>query len=102
MNQPPTESIPPRVSLDDRLKKNVKWLRTNDPTALWRSKVGAETWAVRVNDFPEEHLYTLFVNDEDLGNFDEWPGQWSRVEDAPNPSSSELDPTASSTVHHRV
>jgi hypothetical protein len=42
--------------------------------------VEAETWVVRVNDFPEEHLYTLYVNDEELGDFDEWPRQWARVE----------------------
>jgi hypothetical protein len=81
MNQPLRgESTTLRASLDDRLKKHVKWLSTKDPTALWRAKVGAETWTVNVNDFPEEHLYTLFVDDEDLGSFDEWPRQWSRTE----------------------
>ena len=78
MKQPLTgESTPHRVSLDDCLKKNVKWLKANDPTALWRARVRGETWTIRVNDFPEEQLYTLFVNDDDLGSFDEWPRQWS-------------------------
>jgi hypothetical protein len=81
MNLPLThESTPPRISLGDCLKKNVKWSRAKHPTALWCAQVGADTWTVRVNDFPEEHLYTLFVNDEGLGHFDEWPRQWSRTE----------------------
>ena len=89
MKQPLTgESTPHRVSLDDCLKKNVKWLKANDPTALWRARVRGETWTIRVNDFPEEQLYTLFVNDDDLGSFDEWPRQWSRTEDATNPKDS--------------
>ena len=76
MNQPLTQESTPRISLDDRLKTNVKWFRTQEPTELWRAEIGADTWTVRVNDFPEEHLYTLFINDGELGNFDEWPRQW--------------------------
>jgi hypothetical protein len=79
MNQPLTaERVPSRVSLDGCLNVDVKWSKTNDPTVLWSVQVGAETWTVRVNDFPEEHLYTLYVNDEELGSFDDWPRQWSR------------------------
>jgi len=85
MNQPLTaERVPPRISLDDCLNIDVQWLKTNDPTVLWRAQVGAETWTVRVNDFPEEHLYTLYVNDEELGSFDEWPRHWSRAEEVSN------------------
>jgi hypothetical protein len=35
---------------------------------------------VRVNDFPEEQLYTLFVNGNEVGNFDDWPEQWVRID----------------------
>jgi len=99
MSEPLTaDRVPPRMSLDDRLIKEVKWLKTNDPTALWCAQVGAETWTVRVNDFPEEHLYTLFVNDEELGSFDEWPRNWSRAEDVSNGSSVE----SRLRFHHRA
>jgi len=78
------ERVPSRFSLDDCLNSGVTWSKTNDPTALCGAHVGAETWIVRVNDFPEEHLYTLYVNDEELGSFDEWPRRWSRAEEALN------------------
>ena len=82
MNQPLTaERVPPRISLDDCLNVDVTWSNTNDATVLWSTQVGAETWTVRVNDFPEEHLYTLCVSDEELGSFDEWPRHWSRDEE---------------------
>jgi len=82
MNQPLTaEKVRPRMSLDDCLTTDVKWSKTDDPTVLWRAQVGAGAWTVRVNDFPEEHLYTLYVNDQQLGSFDEWPRQWSRSQE---------------------
>jgi hypothetical protein len=70
---------PPHVSFEDCLRSVAKWSRANRPAAQWRSQVGPDIWTVRVNDFPEDHLNTLFVNDEALGNFDDWPRQWSRV-----------------------
>jgi hypothetical protein len=85
MSQPlTTEKASPRISLDDYLDIDVTWSKTNGPMVLWRARVGAENWIVRVNDFPEEHLYTLYVNDEELGSFDEWPHQWSRAEEVSN------------------
>ena len=78
MKQPLTDArVPPHF--EDCLQAIVKWSRTDDPMALWRSHVGPDTWTVRVNDYPEEHLYTLVVNDEALGKFDEWPRQWLRA-----------------------
>ena len=80
MKQPLTDAdMPTHVPFEDCLRSVVKWSRTNNLAAQWRSHVGPEVWAVRVNDFPEEHLYTLFVNDEAFGNFDEWPRQWLRA-----------------------
>jgi len=93
MHQPLTAArVPVHSSLDDCLNIGIRWTKTNDPTALWCARLGAETWTVRVNDFPEEHLYTLFVNDEELGSFDEWPRQWSRVKDESNVSRTEPRP----------
>jgi sigma-B regulation protein RsbU (phosphoserine phosphatase) len=85
MKQPLTDAnMPPHVLLDDCLRAVVRWSRTSEPAAQWRSQVGPEIWKVRVNDFPEEHLYTLFVDDEVIGDFDEWPRQWLRVQEESN------------------
>ena len=33
---------------------------------------------IRMNDFPEEPLYTLIINGEDIIHFDDWPKKWIR------------------------
>jgi hypothetical protein len=82
MSRPLTDQkVPTSSSLEECLNAKIKWSRTKDPTAMWRAQLGTQTWTVRVNDFPEEHLYTLFVDDKELGNFNEWPRQWSRAEE---------------------
>jgi hypothetical protein len=81
MNQPLTDAnMPPQAPLGDWLRPVIKWSRTNAPAVQWRSRVGPQVWTVRVNDFPDEHLYTLLVDDKAVGDFDEWPRQWLRSE----------------------
>jgi len=72
----------PDMRIDDYLNMNVTWSRTGDPVVLWRAEVGTRGWAVRINDFPEEHLYTLIVGEEEVGDFDDWPRGWIREDDA--------------------
>jgi hypothetical protein len=72
------ESVSPRIFLGNCLNEDVSWSRTNDPAALWRARVGPQAWAVRVNDFPEDHLYTLLIDDQEVGDFDDWPIRWLR------------------------
>jgi hypothetical protein len=47
------------IPLDDCLNVKLTWWRTKDRMALWRAEARPDTWTVRVNDFPEDHLYTL-------------------------------------------
>ena len=35
-------------------------------------------WRVRVNDFPDEVMYTLEVAGAPAGDFHDWPGAWHR------------------------
>jgi hypothetical protein len=39
--------------------------------ALWRAEARPDSWTIRVNDFPEEHLYTLLINYQEIGDFDD-------------------------------
>jgi hypothetical protein len=65
--------------LDDFLCERIVWSHTADDALIhWRSNIDRDTWTVRVNDFPDEHLYTLFVNEEEVGSFDQWPRDWIR------------------------
>ena len=35
--------------------------------------VSDDTWKVRLNDFPDEPLYTLMINQSEIIHFDDWP-----------------------------
>jgi hypothetical protein len=79
MEKPPISGRP----LADFLRERVRWMPVSDRTAtLWRANVGNDTWSIRVNDFPEAHLYTLLVDGAEVGDFDDWPGDWIRPDDS--------------------
>lgn len=60
------------------LDRAVSWEETGDPVYLYTAVVESETWTVRINDFPEQQLYTLFRGDREAGSFDDWPSAWLR------------------------
>lgn len=68
-----------RTAYDEsNMKEPLKWSRSGDPVMPWCTQVDQDKWAVRVNDFPDEHLYTLFVNGAEWESFDDWPPNWLR------------------------
>jgi DNA-binding NtrC family response regulator len=69
-------SDPP--SIQELLDASVEWSATGDAVEPYVSHVGQDAFTVRINDFPESPLYTLFVNGVQLGDFDEWPSAWLR------------------------
>ncbi|HWD28585.1 MAG TPA: hypothetical protein VG387_15545 [Rhizomicrobium sp.] len=55
------------------------------PRLKWRKKiigggyvtrVKGKRWTVRLNDFPDEPLYTLIVGGDEILHFDDWPTEW--------------------------
>ena len=69
--------------LEDLLRRDVRWTRTGNAIAPFGARVGREEWRVRVNDFPDDQMYTLVINDRDAGGFDDWPAAWTRSEADP-------------------
>ena len=60
------------------LKQPVSWRTATSGTKhiLFEALVGQEKWAIRMNDFPDEPMYTLIVNDRAVFDFDDWPAFW--------------------------
>lgn len=56
----------------------MDWQRTGDPEFPFATQVKKKECIIRLNDFPEEHLYTLVVNGVEVADFDDWPDKWSR------------------------
>jgi hypothetical protein len=59
------------------VEKDVHWNKQGDVDYPFISNVDGKIWKLRLNDFPEEHLYTLTVDDKAIFSFDDLPNTWS-------------------------
>lgn len=56
----------------------LSWERAESDEFPYAVRVMGQTWRVRVNDFPAEAFYTLFIDGQAVGDFDDWPPAWAR------------------------
>lgn len=56
----------------------VHWRESDDVDFPYFATVGDSQWKLRLNDFPEEPLLTLFIDDREWGHLDDWPAAWER------------------------
>ncbi|MEO6510802.1 MAG: hypothetical protein ABIO16_07420 [Nocardioides sp.] len=61
----------------------VRWRRTEDGAWPFYAEVGGRVLRVRVNDFPAEPLYSLFVDDDLVEDLEDWPTVWIKTSDRP-------------------
>ena len=59
----------------------VRWRRTEDGEWPFYAEVEGHVLRVRVNDFPAEPLYSLFVGDEHVEDLEDWPPVWVKPAD---------------------
>lgn len=52
------------------------WHRVGSPVFVYAAFVTGRTWALRLNDFPDHPLYTLFVDGQVIGDLDDPPPRW--------------------------
>lgn len=64
--------------LGDLLARPLTWTTSSDPFHPWSSEVEGTTWRIRINDFPDELMYTLIIGNESAGDFHDWPENWQR------------------------
>jgi hypothetical protein len=61
-----------------RLRQHVAWRPTADLFIPWNSEVDGQRWEVRINDFPDEYMYSLLIDGTLIGDFHDWPEPWDR------------------------
>jgi hypothetical protein len=61
-----------------RLESEVTWTATGNVDVPWSAMVNGERWEVRLNDFPDEVMYTLIVDGVIVDDFHDWPPPWRR------------------------
>jgi hypothetical protein len=66
--------------LEKYLRRHLLWTRTSDPTFPWRAMLKRVNCRLRINDFPQEAMYTLLVDGQEAGDFDDWPACWKKDE----------------------
>jgi hypothetical protein len=63
------------------LHEPIVWHKTDDPEYPYETTQETHKLTIRLNDFPEEHLYTLLADAEPVISFDDWPDIWIREAD---------------------
>ena len=66
-------------SMTAAIRSDVTWQSVNDPERPYQALVSGVTWQIRLNDFPAEPLYTLLIDDQPVGDLDDWPEAWQRA-----------------------
>jgi hypothetical protein len=79
------------------LKTLVTWSPTGDALVPWKAQVDGQTWSVRLNDFPEEHLYTLLIGGKEMESFDTWPPLWRKLKSTGKATA--LSPKSAGAMH---
>jgi uncharacterized protein YjaG (DUF416 family) len=60
------------------LARELDWNTTDDVEYPWVAEVDGERWQIRLNDFPDDFMYSLDIDDRDEGDFHDWPETWTR------------------------
>src|SRR5258708_1598679 len=67
-----------RTKTSNDVGENMKWKRTTDQRFPFVSEFEERRCVIRLNDFPDEHLYTLIVDGKEVVSFDDWSAKWNR------------------------
>jgi hypothetical protein len=61
------------------LQQSVPWATATSgkPHIVFEAAVAQAQWAIRINDFPDEPMYTLLIDDRPVIHFDDWPAFWN-------------------------
>ena len=60
------------------LARELSWNTSNDLERPWTTEVKGEHWQIRLNDFPDDFMYSLLIDGKEAGGFHDWPETWKR------------------------
>ena len=64
--------------LGDFVGRTIDWKSTTNPDFPWCAEIDGKNWQVRLNDFPDDVMYSLVIDGMMIGSFHDWPGTWHR------------------------
>jgi hypothetical protein len=74
------------ASIPEYRTSDAEWRYADSTEYLLAAEIGSNQWRIRLNDFPAEPLYTLFVDGRAIIDFNDWPTGWK---DKPDPFASD-------------
>jgi hypothetical protein len=66
------------MTLEQWAARPIQWTSNDDAEFPYRATVEGVPLSIRINDFPDQSLYSLFERGVDLGFLDDWPSAWIR------------------------
>lgn len=60
------------------VRMQIAWTETADVDFPYEATLDEHRLRLRLNDFPDEPLFSLFADDIHLADFDDWPPTWQR------------------------
>ncbi len=57
---------------------NLSWNKTENSEFPFQIDYNGHKFQLRINDFPDEHMYSLIVDSIFVCDFDDWPKNWKR------------------------
>ena len=63
---------------EERQASPIVWEHTGGGEFPYQAEIKGRTFTIRVNDFPEEPLYTLLVEGIEVEDLEDWPEAWVR------------------------
>jgi len=65
--------------MPEHLARKLPWKPTDDLDHPWATgEVDGQKWQVRLNDFPDDVMYTLVIDGTTVCDFHDWPETWRR------------------------
>jgi hypothetical protein len=68
----------PSPAIGEYLARKLTWTAKDDVEYPWETEINGQTWRIHLNDFPDDFMYALLVDDIELGSFHDWPENWKR------------------------
>jgi hypothetical protein len=66
------------LTVADLENRPIEWQETEDPDFPYAAQVEGSRLRLRINDFPDEPLFSLFIEERHVADLDDWPGHWLR------------------------
>jgi hypothetical protein len=64
--------------LEQLTRLPIEWDETDDVDFPYRTQLRSAVLQIRLNDFPDEPLFSLIQDGQHVADFDDWPPLWRR------------------------